>query len=295
MPATELPVIGLNLRIEGPVDVEELVSALGSFHRQYARYMRAAYRTHTGAVPEQEETRLFIREIKTSSILADLVPWVPHAAIITQAAFPLIEYHNAFADFLNYMRGYMSFLLGKGEPPAEANAALVPADFAEILRPFASRRTGELELELKTETAGGYKQEMTLRYSHADAITAHAKATRLASMKNQESADYHNVVLYLPRLDRNAHPQNAKQTPDRGVIERISSKALRVVWASEHDSIRVKNAPGNPLLNSYLVDVNVEMNNGKPILYSIVRLHEIIEPEADNAEPDLLNNQDHLP
>jgi hypothetical protein len=281
-----LPILGLNFHITGPVDIEELIAALGSFQRQYTRYMRTTQRTHTGAIPDEDDTRLFIREIKTGSILADLVPWVP---MVAPTVFPLLEYHNAFADFISYVRQYMNFLQDKGDPPENSSAAIVSADFADILAPFARRRSGDLQVELKQETPDGMKQQMTINYTHAEATKAHTKATRLSSAKVQASSDYQNVVMHLPRLDVNSHPNSSKQTPDRGIIERVTSKPLRVVWASEHDSIRVKNAPGNPLKNAYIVDVNVENCNGKPVLYNIIRLHEIIEPDQDD-DPDLLNH-----
>jgi len=278
---SDTPILALNFRIEGPVELSELTAALDAFHRQYSRHLRLTQLTHSGQRPGSDETKLYVRKLETGSVFTEMVPWVEGAITASTALMPLLEYHEAFRDYLTFAKHLIDAFLNKSEMPEHSEAKCVSSDFADVLAPVARRRNGSLEIALKHETPEGEKTEMLCSFTSDEAMRARTRALELARDRDESRADYSNVILYLPQLNSQTHPQSPTHTADRGVIERIHSKPLKVVWVSEQDSMRVKSAQGNPLRNSYLVDVNVERVQGKPSVYCVVRLHEIFPPEEE--------------
>ena len=83
-----VPVLSLNFRISGPVELTELTAALNAFHRQYSRHVRLTQRTHGGQVPGADETRLYVRKLETGSVLTDIIPWAEDARATAAALMP---------------------------------------------------------------------------------------------------------------------------------------------------------------------------------------------------------------
>ncbi len=65
---------------------------------------------------------------------------------------------------------------------------------------------------------------------------------------------------------------------EKGIIETISDKPLKIVYASELAGQRIKSElreDDNPLKKAFLVDVNVETVRGAPHAYRILHVHSV--------------------
>ena len=72
-----------------------------------------------------------------------------------------------------------------------------------------------------------------------------------------------------------------KRTGERAVIESISDKDLPVIYASELAEQRIKHeireADENVFKRGFVVDVNVEDRNGRPVAYRVTHVHQVID------------------
>jgi len=69
---------------------------------------------------------------------------------------------------------------------------------------------------------------------------------------------------------------DAKKQGDRGIIEAISEKPVKLIFASEEAKRAVLSVEENPFKCLLLVDVEVKSHEGRPKIYKIYTVKEII-------------------
>jgi hypothetical protein len=72
-----------------------------------------------------------------------------------------------------------------------------------------------------------------------------------------------------------------KRTGERVVVENILDRDLPVIYASELAEQRIKHeireADDNVYKKGFVVDVNVELRNGKPVAYRVTHCHQVVD------------------
>ena len=69
-----------------------------------------------------------------------------------------------------------------------------------------------------------------------------------------------------------------KSSGEKGIIETISDRPLKLVYASDLAGQYIKSEvrnDSNPLKKAFVVDVNVEMARGSPHAYRITQVHSV--------------------
>ncbi len=61
---------------------------------------------------------------------------------------------------------------------------------------------------------------------------------------------------------------------DRAIIESLSKKPVKVLFASDYLKAQMLFVEENPFEYAYLVDVMVETVNERPVLYKVIDLHD---------------------
>jgi hypothetical protein len=108
------PIITFRLQNSKPVDLLDLTSSLASFGEAYRDYVaRFGYDVEPGNV------RLFVREIRTGSIIADL------ASMADQASWVLSHFDATvgFMSHFNQILHYFLLLPPAPEPPSKREAS----------------------------------------------------------------------------------------------------------------------------------------------------------------------------
>jgi hypothetical protein len=67
------------------------------------------------------------------------------------------------------------------------------------------------------------------------------------------------------------------KTGDRGVIEKFSSKAVKLQFMSPQVKASIVDLQENPFKMAYIVDGEASTVNGLPALYKIYEVHDAIE------------------
>ncbi|MEL7150156.1 MAG: hypothetical protein AAGK71_05450 [Pseudomonadota bacterium] len=99
-------------------------------------------------------------------------------------------------------------------------------------------------------------------------------------LDKRKQADHERVLMVFTRSDVGDAPVG-KPSGERVLIEEISEKPLGVTYGSELAEERVKHeireSDENIYKKGFNVDVKVQSRAGKPVAYSILHVHEVIE------------------
>ena len=134
--ATGEPFIVLRLETTQPIELSAFVGAFASLGDEYERYIKA---TNPDLVGEAD---MYVREVRTGSIVADLIPWLSlYAPFISDMEKVLI-----IENFVRTWGGRFQALLGRGDtPPPESRSEL--KDWADAVKAIATDPNGSATLE----------------------------------------------------------------------------------------------------------------------------------------------------
>lgn len=195
-----------------------------------------------------------------------IVERIDHGSIIltlvsaAHAGLPFIEHTRAILDFSEHLLKTIKFLLGKSEECDVDKKGL--ENMRQIIEPAANATGNAIVLNIN-----GDNNVITLNTNEARA--AQNMIDRLTA--NDKSAGVQtNMVMRWQQA-------NSSPKGNKGIVESISGEPIRVVFASDDIHQSMIELDKNPFHHAYLVDIDVQTVNGKPALYKITKLHDIIE------------------
>ncbi len=268
------PRVIIHFDIESPVELKTLSRSFEGLARQYHKNIRI----HGGDFIE-DETKLYLTKIESNCILAELAASTAHLIPGLQA----MDYANIFLEFVKRTDSFVRHFQGKKELKTLPNKEETE-DIIKLLEPVTETGNGALKIEAISFQENG-EPETIIKAEYLPKEVAGAHSGALAHLENlmlEENTEHKMVLMWLPQLSV-TKSKDSGQTPDRGIIEEISKKEMKVYWLSDLDAKRVKTQDSSPLKKSYIVDVNVLTKKEKPIAYRIVRLHDIIEDDAETS------------
>ena len=199
----------VEIQNQQPVELLDLTTSLLSVGDEYRRFA-----TSHGLVGA-EDARFYIQQIRTSSIIADLVP-------VVAATLPLLDHVNNVIQFAQYLKVAYNVLLGypAGRPPQLDKRSL--ENLSRILEPIVKDRGSQIHISANHINFNAPVQ-MTFNHIEANAIQ-NTVQRRIQEMQEPVTGIHRNVLLYW---------YQARNTPssspvDRGIIESISSNAVKV-------------------------------------------------------------------
>jgi len=255
------PRLTVEIKNRRPIELIDLTESFLSLGEEYKRFV-AAHPDVAGA----QNVRLYIKEIRAGSVVADLVAL---AAVGVPVALPYIENANNILDFAKYLKTAYGYFSGKEEERPQ----LQPAEYtnlSKIIEPVAKDNGSQI---IVTATDGGSVQ-VTFNLNSTESNAAQNNLRReIEQFREPETRIHNQVVLYWYRASRDTD----KQVGDRAIIESISPNPVKTVFDEEKTKAEMILSDPNPFLSAYIVDVFVDTIRGKPALYKIIRLHDRIE------------------
>jgi hypothetical protein len=241
------PLVRLELRNSHPVDLLDLTSALSAFGEAYQDYAVKA-----GFDETRGNTRLFVREIRTGSIIADLASYAEQASFV-------LKHIEIAAGFLTNLKELSDLFLGlpipKREPPTRKEAE----QLIRIVEPVAKDNAAQLFLQVHGEIHVHY---------HIDSQQGNAiqnSAERFLGPPLPTSEIRHDQLLVLHQV-RDA--LRAK-VGDQGIIEELSTNPTKLIFATEGAKKTILDVP-HPFQKIFLVDVEVKRSAGRVVLYRVL-------------------------
>lgn len=251
----------LTIRFENkrPVDLLDLASSLQSFAARYTDFAR-----DQGYDPIEGNVRLFIKELRTGSIIAEL------STLAEQASF-VLEHKDVLAGFVSHVNELAQFFL-RFVPGLKAPVTRKEAEqLSRFVEPVAKDAGSQLFLTV------GPQSQVTINQFHINSEQANAIQNGIRRFAGRASLPdngfFRNELLYIHQARDALH----SRTGDLGVIERFSDRPVKLRFLSEDAKRRIIDHPENPFKFAFLVDGRVSTVEGKPALYEIFAVHDVIE------------------
>lgn len=236
-----------------PIELLDLTSSLAAFGAEYLRHLE-----FDDPESEASEVRLYINEIRTGSLLATLMAASPQ--IIEAGSYAL-----SVVSFAEKLKKAYSFLTGNGAKPQTIDNRTLH-NLSSIVEPVAKDAASQLNI-------GTNYGPIIFTIPSKDANAIQNNIHRMLADEKSSTTRYHEKVLLYWYQARN---EARSTTADRGIIESISDRPVKVVCVTDQLKQRMVLASQNPFREAYIVDVAVETIKGAPAMYRVMELHETI-------------------
>jgi len=272
--AYEPPHIVLNLKTKNPIELTDFVSAFTSISNQYEKFIRAHY-------PDMSsDANFFVREVRAGSIEAELIPWALQGL---SAVVNVIEQVEIVVKFVQNYGGALSPYLGGSKSPEVTRSDL--KDFMGAVSAIANDPNGHATLRAVAFEDGKKKIKAAISFDTSEARQAQRQIEdQQVMIEAKESADHQRVLMVFTQSNIKDATMG-KRTGERVRVEEISPRDLPLIYASDLAEQRIKHevreADDNVYKKGFVVDVNVQLVNGKPAAYRITNVHQVIDLPSD--------------
>lgn len=245
----------LEIKNRKPIELTDLTRSLNALADEYRR--KLAIRE---SVVDAENIKLYVKEIRSGSIITELVALAPYA-------LPLIDNTKTIFEYAEHLKSLYDFLLGKAESPTVIEKSTLQ-NLSDIIEPVAKDGGSQLNI-----AAMNINAPVTFNFTigSIEANAAQNAAHREMEKLKEPVYGLHTKVLmywWQARKDLDS------KTGDKAKIESIGNLPVKVVFDNDAIKAAMLMEIPHPFKKAFVVDVAVETINDKPVLYRVLRLHE---------------------
>lgn len=274
-PMSEAPVmLRLRIQTEEPVEIDAFVGAFTSLAEEYRRDIKENY-------PDVDpDARIFVKEVRKKCIEADLIPYIVAAAPFVAQIDQVIVVEQFVRTWGKRITALVSGNLGEWSPNKSELKTLVDATEAIARDPNAKST-----LEAVTIEDGKNKIRASFQFATSEAKSAQVTIDEVYKrLEAPTGADHPRVLMVFTRSDV-GKAQLGKRSGERVLIEEVHGRPLALMYASEMAEERIKHeireAEDNIYKKGFVVDVSVRMVGGRPSVFAVTNLHDIIDLPDD--------------
>jgi hypothetical protein len=251
--------VRFELKNQKPVDLLDLTASLSAFGESYQDFILDA-----GFDNEPGNVRFFVKEIRSGSIIADLI------SVASQASITL-EHLDAAAAFMTHLNHVVQFFLGLAVLPASDKGPTKKEaeQIVKILEPVAKDGGAQLFLNV----TGGIHLHQHYNYDSQQANAVQNSARRYLGPSLPTTEIRHDVLMRLHQVRGGV----TSKVGDMGIIEEVSKARVKLSFASEEAKRKILDQPF-PFDSIFVVDVEVKASEGKPALYRILLVKDAFQP-----------------
>jgi hypothetical protein len=254
------PSVRFEIKNQKPVDLLDLTASLAAFGESYPDYILDA-----GFDAEPGNVRFFVKEIRSGSIIADLI------SVASQGSIAL-QHLDAAAAFMTHLNHVVQFFLGvvSAVPADTRPTKKEPEQVVKILEPVAKDGGSQLFLTIN----GDVHLHPHYHYNSQQANAVQNSARRYLGPTVPTTEIRHDVLLRLHQVRGGV----TSKVGDMGIIEEVSKARVKLSFASEEAKGKILDQP-YPFDSIFVVDVEVKASEGKPALYRILLVKDAFHPE----------------
>lgn len=244
----------ITLKNQRPVELLDLTASLHALGEQYGEFVHSR-----GYDPLADNVRLYVTELRTGSIIAELKAMAEQSSLVLKHAEVFVAFLANFNDIINF---FLAMSRPATRPVSRGDAEQV----AQILEPVAKDQGSQLFLEVKGDVTINY------HYTSDQAGIAQNNIRRYLGSPATESGPFTKEVMTLHQIRG-----DTSKVGDRGVIERFGKRPVKLEFMNEEAKRAVLDRDENPFRLAFIVDGLVSTADGKPALYKIYTVHEAID------------------
>ncbi|MCX5815689.1 MAG: hypothetical protein NTX75_05525 [Proteobacteria bacterium] len=270
----ESPIFTIKIKNQQPVELVDLTNSFFSLADEYKRFIGQDVIQESGDIPE--EIKLYIKEIRTGSIEADLVAYA--AGMI-----PFLEHTKTVIEFGKYLKMAYDYLTGKSCSKPQLQK-INYENLSAFVEPIAKDNASQINCQ--TIINGDVNVYLDINSLEANAAQNIAKR-EISLLREPIIGIKEKTLLYWYQ----ARNDPKSQVGDKAIIESIQTNPTKTIF--RNDNIKSQMIYGeNPFKSAYIVDVQVETIQGKPVVYKILDIHERIdrspEPSPDSSDTPIV-------
>lgn len=244
-----------------PVAVDDYTESLKALANEYRLFLAAFESPEDSAA-----TKMYVQEIRSGSIINELVPYAV-------GVLPLLDVAKSVSEYAEYLKVIFDWSLGKiVAKPALADEQNTLKNIVKIMEPTAKDRGAQMNIGVMN-----FHQGVTVNISLGamEANAAQNFLTRqLAPAPKETGTGDHNFVALKWFQTRN---ELKNKTGDKARIESISPDPVKVLFGTDDLKNRMVINETNIYHKAFIVDVHVETVDGKPVLYVVKAFHEALD------------------
>lgn len=243
------------------IELSHYINSLNSLNTEYYDYLR-----YSEDYLQPDDIRLYVNEIRTGSILTDLIAYSP-----TLLAFA--ENANTLIDFTKHLYENINILRTKNTKEIADEYAIKSSSLTNLqglVEPIINDPKGQITLSGITF---GDNCNVTIAINSNDAQEIYNKAQAVKDFKPTPDTCFREKVL-LVFTQTNASPKNTNN--DKGVIESISKNTVKIRFDND-DLKKSMLYDQSPYRVVFVVDIEIQTINEKPFIYKVIKLHECLE------------------
>lgn len=251
-----------------PVVLTDLTISLLAISQQYQKFIETQTNENY-----QAGTELYIKEVKSGSIIVELV---------AQAlpVVPLLWTGGSLVEWASQIGQTYAWLLGKLDTPPQNYSKQDFNQLHSIVEPVAKDSGSQLNLTVNDEAQVNIYQ-ITINSEQANAVQNRINR-EIELLDTPDDNIHRKKVMYWNQtkfdLDSNAG--------DKAIIESITKTPIKVIF--ENNAVKKAMLAGDSRFNkpwqqlAYIVDVKVQTIKDVPKLYTIIDFHDkdTFDPEA---------------
>lgn len=251
-----------------PIELMDLTASLLAIGEQYRSFIRRA-----GGVHAEDDYRLYVREVRTGSIVAELVSYATQAQMLAPFTPFLVQFTNELGNWFEFFKGVKDakdikeLLVGTTKKDLQ--------QVSQIIEPVAKDSGSTINLIAQ---AGGVIYVNTVLNSVEANAVQNGLRRQIEAIPVPQSGVQQDQVLYWYQM----RADHAAKPGDKAVIERLTPRPVKVIFSSDKVKREMIDKPDNPFRKFYVVDVDVTEVGGKPVLYRILD----VKDEFDRDEED---------
>src|SRR5690554_554313 len=248
----------VTIKNDKPVVLTDLTLSLLSVNQQFQRFLESETNQDY-----QPNTELYIRKVRTGSIVIELVA-------LAMPIIPLVWEGGPLTEWINHAKSILDWLLAKTDKKPKDLAKIDYKQWNSILEPVAKDFASQLTFSVSDN--GRVINQFFINSSEANEAQNRIRH-ELEKIDEPDDQVHKNKVMtwYQTKFDAESH------TGDKAIIESITKRPLKVIF--ENNAVKEAMLKGDPRFSrpwhelAYLVDVEVQTINGVPKVYTVINYH----------------------
>lgn len=268
------PFIRLKLDTNEPIEMGAFVGAFTAIAAEYNHFAK-------GDLSRPQDASLYVKDVRDGCIEADLIPW---AAGLLVGAVAFLASLNTIDEFIERYGARLSKYKKPGGRVEDATKAELK-HFGDQVAAIANTPGATLEIAAIEIVSGEETKRAVFKFTSSEAREIERQvADHKRELERSSDADKERVLMIFTRSDVRSSAVG-KRSGELVRISAISKRSLPLVYASNLAEQEIKHeiaeAEDNVYKKGFVVDVNIEDRDGKPLAYRVTNLHQVIDLPDD--------------